>query len=82
MFRKSKAPRNSQEDIVDYLKYKKFSTEGEIQKDVWGYIRGESREANKKYADILRRALRSGKIKRVRMKFHGIDKRMIFRYYI
>jgi hypothetical protein len=82
MFRTYKVQRNSQEDIVDYLKYKKFSTEGEIQKDVWGYIRGESREANKKYADILRRALRSGKIKRVRMKIHSKDKRMVFRYYI
>jgi hypothetical protein len=81
MFRKSKAPRNSQEDIVDYLKYKKFSTEGEIQKDVWGYYRG-GWESNKKYADILRRALRSGKIKRVRMKIHSKDKRMVFRYYI
>jgi len=81
MFRKSKAPRNSQQEIVDYLKTTKFMSESEIQEDVWNYKRG-GWESNKKYADILRRALRSGKIKRLRMKFHGIDKRMIFRYYI
>ena len=82
MFTKIKVQRNSQQDIVDYLKTTRFMTESEIQEDVWGYKRGESSEANKKYADILRRALYSGKIKRVRMKIHGIDKRMVFRYYI
>jgi len=79
---KNKVQRNSQQEIVDYLKTTKFMSENEIQEDVWGYKRGESSEANKKYADILRRALYSGKIKRLRMKFHGIDKRMVFRYYI
>ena len=82
MFTKIKVQRNSQQDIVDYLKTTRFMTESEIQEDVWNYKRGESSEANKKYADILRRALSSGKIKRVRMKIHGIDKRMVFRYYI
>ena len=79
---KNKVQRNSQEEIVDYLKITRFRSEGEIQEDVWGYKRGESSEANKKYAEILRRALHSGKIKRVRMKIHSIDKRMVFRYYI
>ena len=78
---KNKVQRNSQQDIVDYLKTTRFMSENEIQKDVWGYYRG-GWESNKKYADILRRAYYSGKIKRVRMKIHGIDKRMIFRYYI
>jgi hypothetical protein len=82
MFKKIKVQRNSQQDIVDYLKTTRFMTESEIQEDVWGYKRGESRESNKKYADILRRAYYSGKIKRVRMKIHGVDKRMVFRYYI
>ena len=82
MFKKIKVQRNSQQDIVDYLKTTRFMTESEIQEDVWNYKRGESSEANKKYADILRRALYSGKIKRLRMKIHGIDKRMVFRYYI
>ena len=79
---KNKEPRNSQQEIVDYLKTTKFMSESEIQEDVWGYKRGQTRESNKKYAEILRRALRSGKIKRVRMKIHSIDKRMVFRYYI
>ena len=82
MFTKIKVQRNSQQDIVDYLKTTRFMTESEIQEDVWGYKRGESRESNKKYAEILRRALQSKKIKRIRMKIHGIDKRMVFRYYI
>jgi hypothetical protein len=79
---KNKVQRNSQEEIVDYLKTTRFMSESEIQEDVWGYKRGETRESNKKYAEILRRALYSGKIKRVKMKIHGIDKRMVFRYYI
>jgi len=79
---KNKVQRNSQEEIVDYLKTTSFMSENEIQRGVWGYYRGGSRESNKKYAEILRRALYSGKIKRVRMKIHGIDKRMVFRYYI
>ena len=79
---KNKVQRNSQQEIVDYLKTTRFMTESDIQEDVWGYKRGESRESNKKYADILRRAYYSGKIKRVRMKIHDIDKRMVFRYYI
>ena len=54
---KNKEPRNSQQEIVDYLKTTKFMSEGEIQEDVWGYKRGETRESNKKYAEILRRAL-------------------------
>lgn len=78
---KNKVQRNSQQEIVDYLKTTRFMSENEIQKDVWGYYRG-GWESNKKYADILRRAYYSGKIKRVRMKIHGIDKRMVFRYYI
>ena len=82
MFKKIKVQRNSQQDIVDYLKTTRFMTESEIQEDVWGYKRGETRESNKKYAEILRRALQSKKIKRIRMKIHGIDKRMVFRYYI
>jgi len=79
---KNKVQRNSHHEIVDYLKTTRFRSEGEIQEDVWGYKRGETRESNKKYAEILRRALHSGKIKRVRMKIHSIDKRMVFRYYI
>lgn len=73
--------RNSQHEIVQYLQDNPFMSETEIQQDVWGYYRCSSSESNKKYADILRRALYSRKIARVRMKIHGIDNRMVFRYY-
>ena len=76
--------RNSQHEIVEYLQDNPCRTETEIQQDLWNYYRCSQRpmESNKKYADILRRALFSGKIKRVRMKIHGIDNRMMFRYYV
>ena len=75
--RKFKLKRNSQQDIVEFLEKNKFKSEKEIQTELWcAYL------PDKKYADILRRALHSGKIKRVRMKIHSKDKRMIFRYYI
>lgn len=77
MFKRFRAKQNSQQDIVEYLKENKFKSEKEIQNELWkAYL------PDKKYADILRRALQSKKIKRVRMKIHGIDKRMVFRYYI
>ena len=81
MFRNYKVQRNSQQEIVDYLKISPCKTETEIQEEVWNYYRG-GRESNKKYADILRRALYSGKIKRIRCKIHGVDKRKVYRYYI
>jgi hypothetical protein len=74
--------RNSQYEIVQYLQDNPCRTESEIQQDVWNYYRRSDMESNKKYADMLRRALFSGKIRRVRMKIHGIDNRMMFRYYV
>jgi hypothetical protein len=37
---------------------------------VYGYIRNATWESNKKYADCLRRALHSGKIRREEIKYH------------
>ena len=82
MFNNYKVKRNSQQEIIDYLKKSPCKTETEIQENIWGYYRGESFNANKKYADLLRRALYSGKIKRIRCKIHGVDKRKVYRYYI
>ena len=77
MFKKFKLKQNSQQDIVEFLKENKFKSEKEIQEELWcAYL------PDKKYADILRRALSSNKIKRVKMKIHSKDKRMVFRYYI
>jgi hypothetical protein len=81
MFRNYKVKRNSQFEVVDYLETYPCKTETEIQKEVWGYYRG-GWESNKKYADLLRRALHSGKIKRIRCKIHGVDNRKVYRYYV
>jgi len=80
---KPKRKRNNQQEIIDYLTNNNCKTEAEIQINIWGYYRGLSNEPNKKYADILRRALHSGKIKRVRIqiKSNG-ETRKYFRYYI
>ena len=82
MFRNNKVKRNSQFEVVDYLETYPCKTETEIQEEVWDYYRGQSSEANKKYADLLRRALHSGKIKRIRCKIHGVDNRKVYRYYV
>ena len=75
--------RNSQQQIVDFLINHPCKTESEIQEWIWGYYRSESNESNKKYADILRRALYSGKIKRARLKykFKG-ETRYYWRYFV
>jgi hypothetical protein len=61
-------PRNSVNQIVDYLKANPFQTESEIQQNVWGYFRNETWESNKKYADLLRRAVAKGLVNRVKHK--------------
>ena len=71
-----KRSRNTQADIVDWLKLYPCKTEREICEECFGETR------DKKHADLLRRALYSNKIDRVRVKIHGIDKRMVFRYFI
>ena len=67
---KNKVQRNSQQEIVDYLKTTRFMSENEIQKDVWGYYRG-GWESNKKYADLLRRGVAKGLIIRTEQKKNG-----------
>jgi hypothetical protein len=61
-------PRNSVKQIIDYLKANPFQTESEIQQNVWGYFRNETWESNKKYADLLRRAVTKGLVNRVKHK--------------
>lgn len=76
-------PRNSQQQIVDYLKTVECATESEIQQEVWNYYRNRQYAgSNKKYADILRRALYSGKIDRVKAAFKGKDTRKYWYYFI
>ncbi len=61
-------PRNSVKQIVDYLKQNPFQTESEIQENVFDYFRNETIESNKKYADLLRRAVDKGLVNRVKHK--------------
>lgn len=60
----------NQEEIVDFIKYEPGCSENEIMESVYGYIRNATWESNKKYADCLRRALHSGKIRREEIKYH------------
>lgn len=80
--RSRKVPRNSQQQIIDFLQTVECATEREIQEDVWGYYRNQSKASNKKYADLLRRALYSGKIDRMKIQFHGKDNRKYWYYFI
>ena len=63
-------PRNSVKQIVDYLKQSNFQTETEIQENVFDYYRNHSTtiESNKKYADLLRRAVDKSLVYRVKHK--------------
>jgi len=69
--------RNTQTELVNYLTNNPCKTELELTNGLWN-----DRFRDKKYADLLRRALYSGKIERVRVKLKNIDKRMVYRYYV
>ena len=56
---------NSVHEMVDVLKKLGPMTETEISKAAFGYDRNNSPWSNKKYADMLRRGMRKGLIKRV-----------------
>jgi hypothetical protein len=69
--------RNTQTELVEYLTDNPCKTELELTNDHFN-----DKYRNKKYADLLRRAWYSNKIARVRVKLKGIDKRMVYRYYV
>ena len=76
--------RNSINQIIDTLKWKKFLCENEIKFVTFGYDRNyhgtQLRIANKKYADMLRRGMAKGIICRVEMK-HPVN-RSKYLYYL
>ena len=76
-------PRNSVNQIVQYLIENPFQTETEIQENVFDYFRYGYRqlESNKKYADLLRRGLAKGYYKRFLWKKKS-DSRNLYRYYV
>lgn len=53
----------NQPEIINYIKNNPGMTETQIMEDVYDFRRGGF-DSNKKYADCLRRALHSGKIRR------------------
>ena len=55
---------NSVKEMIDVLETKPFLTENELTYEAFRYDRNTSRGSNKKYADMLRRGLRKGIIKR------------------
>lgn len=70
---------NSVNQIIAYLQANPFTSENEIMNAVFGFKRIPCKN-NKKYADMLRRGLHSGKIARVQAKKAGKADR--FFYYI
>jgi hypothetical protein len=70
-----KKKRNSQQELVDYLKANPMKTEKEICSELWGEKRG------KKHADLIRRAERKGRIEWVKFKIPGTKGRALIHYY-
>jgi len=56
--------RNSVIDLVKELKFETLQTENELMQNAFGFIRGRG-ESNKKYADLLRRALKKNLVCRI-----------------
>ena len=75
------APYRSVKEIANFLVDNPFQTESEIQEQVFGYYRNYSNYSNKKYADMLRRGLDKGLIKRIYWKRKN-DSRPLYRYYV
>jgi DNA-binding HxlR family transcriptional regulator len=68
---KKHQPKNSYKSIIYTLNENPFLSENELMYKAFGYDRNSSCESNKKYADMLRRLLRQGLIKRVEAKVEG-----------
>jgi len=74
------SPYNSVNEMIDVLRKKPFLTENELTWAAFDYDRNCNGGSNKKYADMLRRGLHKGIIKRIEAKVEG--KRAKFFYYI
>jgi len=75
------APYRSVKEIIHFLVVNPFRTENEIQEQVFGYYRSGNFYSNKKYADMLRRGMDKGLIKRIYWKRKS-DSRPLYRYYV
>ena len=70
--------RNSVNQIVEFLDLTVCASEGQIQREVFGYNRGVDFESNKKYADMLRRGLDKGLYKSFYMSVSGLRSRVFY----
>ena len=64
---------NSVHQMVEVLKRIGPMTENEIHQTAFGYDRNNSFGSNKKYADMLRRGMIKGLIRRVEMTHNGVN---------
>ncbi len=62
---------NSAKSILEFLEENPFSTEIQIEENLWGHFRKESCFSNKKYCDMLRRLLYKYEIQRVEASVKG-----------
>ena len=69
---------NSVKQIVDFLDTTVVASENTIMKAAFGYDRNNSRMANKKYADMLRRGLKKGLYNRAIIKVKGVRPRVFY----
>ena len=70
--------RNSLKEILHTLAWKSFLTENEIMEVTFGYNRNEDRSSNKKYADMLRRGMAKGLIKRIKANNTGVRSKYFY----
>ena len=71
---------NSVEDLVYTLIKNPLLTENKLIQKTFGFKRGRDLGSNKKYADLVRRALNKGLINRIELKIY--NKRAIYYYYL
>lgn len=64
-------PNNTYRALIKVLNDKPFLSENELMIEAFGYNRNTSCHSNKKYADMLRRTLQRGEIRRVEAKVEG-----------
>jgi hypothetical protein len=70
----------NQNEIIEFIRLNPGYTESEIFEELYNFVRGGI-HSNKKYADCLRRAIRTGKIWRVKGKLKNESGRLLYRYY-
>lgn len=76
MYSPKKTPNNSVTQILNALIHKSFLTEAQIFSKAFNYHGKASFQPNKKYADMLRRALRKGYINRVNNNKLDVENRL------